>query len=210
MQASKALVLAAVVGLVAAACQDSGMTSLLDPVGERGLSPAAPPDKCDPWPACKDGGGGGAQANFDVEVSGDVSGGPAPAHSSVEGQIVADLFTLDISTIAAAVPNGATCFPDGAYTSVLALTQSSQDADVVELAIVFRAKGTDGSDVKYGLTISGSLGGDAWLPTGTSTIDLAAGSPDWEIGHDSGKGKRVACSGSGELGAGTVTVTALP
>lgn len=161
--------------------------------------------KCDDPPCGGDGGGGeeGAQALFDVTITGDVSGGPTEGHDSIAGQIVVDLFTLDIAAIAAAVPDGATCFPGGSATSVLALTQSSQDADVVRVDIVFKAKGDDGStDVKYGLSMSGALGGDPWLPTGTSTIDLAT----WEIGHDSGKGKNVACSGSGAFGA-TTTAT---
>lgn len=152
-------------------------------------------------------GGGEPDPTFAVDIAGDVSG-TADATGSIKGQIVANPFTLDISAIAAAVPNGATCFPAGAYTSVLALTQSSQDPDVVDVQMVFKAKGTDGTtDVKYALWMSGALQGDDWLPTGTSTIDLGIGSPDWTIGHDSGKGKNVACTGEGELAA-TVAVTA--
>lgn len=153
------------------------------------------------------GGNGGGEPDpvFSVDIAGEVSGS-ADATESIKDQIVANPFTLDITAIRDAL--GSVCFPNAAYTSVLALTRSSQDPDVVDVQMVFRAKGTDGTtDVKYALSMSGALQGDTWLPSGTSTIDLGAGSPDWTIGHDSGKGKNLACFGDGELEA-TVTVTA--
>ena len=99
----------------------------------------------------------------------------------------------------------AVCFEAGVFTAPFQIIVKKNDLpNVFSFLEPFKAKGTDGSLVKYRLDLFGVMG-DGTLPPGEGEITKIT----WErfnMSHSSGPGRKFACTGMGTLPNFTETV----
>ena len=187
-------------------CQDVG-------TGPDGLVPQF--DKPVPGSSHEHGGGGDDdQGTFAVTFSQDVIGdgvllGPHGGKNGLqqEHNVPVDL-PLSLSFQDKVIGNGATCFGTQDIASGMQVSQvtPSNTEDAV-IRFFFDAKGTDGTDVNYGLTVLGKFqSGAPWPPTTATTGSNTITGKTFVLAHSNGPGNKVACTGEGKIGF-SLTVT---
>lgn len=184
------------------ACQESP-TATADIGSSTGIDLSAKPNcEVDPsHPSCGDDDGEAEQSQYDFFFSGDIGGTSTGPGDASKGQIAGAINDLDTTFLNTAF--GGDCFVAAPTLEMgsIALTLNGQGQ--IDAGSTFRAFGTDGSEVRYKLTMTGPVESGDWLPTATSVVRLNT----WIVVHDSGKGKKIACEGNGAFDDATVTVT---
>jgi hypothetical protein len=190
-----------VVAFATQGCQDSP-TAL---TGAGGTLAGA--KKCDN-PPC---GGGGNEDPllYSFTITGDISvvvdvgrGGATGGDAIVDNTSQIDFSPLFPNTVV--LPGSDGCFAAGTtFVTSSNLAQAGSTTDEMEWRSSFTAKGTDGTtDINYFFVAKGGLSNGVWLPTAGSdaTVDFDS----WTIRKDTGKGKNLACEGSGSMNAQAV------
>ena len=190
-------------------CQEQGS----EPVGPEGLGPEFKLD-CDLKPAdhpCHGGSNGGENedATFTAIITGDVKSvedillGPPTGRkknlltlTGMPGGPAAVLAELDLPFLQG-VTDGDDCFA-GVFIGPLSVgLEKAKDPGNAKIQFDFDATGTDGfTVVKYKLELLGGIQGN-WPPGDNETTTIGGGT--FSIGHSSGPGSSVACTGGGDL-----------
>lgn len=140
------------------------------------------------------------QATFTMTMSGDLAGEDPDAWKSPGlDQIVGGFPALDVQGWVQNSANLQKCFPDPTIRSgAFSITRMANG----EVTVGFNPQGmgTDDpptTDIKYLVIMTGVISDGPFPPSlgNDVVIDLL----DWQIDHDTGKGKKVACSKSGEF-----------
>ena len=96
-----------------------------------------------------------------------------------------------------------TCFNGGIFTARFAILVRKNDLPNVRGDFeAFVAKGSDGTTVKYGLSLSGEVKEGNFSPTDPDITKITWNT--FVMFHSKGPGSAVACTGTGELTSETV------